>query len=227
MKTKFTKSFLLSVVVILSSCNKDEGNDDIPSMDDSELSIISILTTSKSAYEAADQERWVSITASEYEELAEKLEDVAKSGVSDAQYSNINLTFSPLGFTFVNDIGATIPANHYLFAFKYSSNSDVLEAQARVKISETNVNSGYSMFAFGLPAHPSGENFFVFKGTRPATQNESHLAIYSAKEIGYITGESNGKYFFNPGNASEIDQAGDASLGLVLTYQGLSSSVQY
>ncbi len=188
--------------------------------------ILALLDVSENAYRQAFVGDWVRITASEYDLLATRLQNINQSGAVDSLYSNTNLTFPGTQFTFVNDIGTTVPSGDYLFAFKYNCNSAVPAFEAEVKLSEDNITGSYRRVGQALPSHPAGENFFVLKGNAIKTEADAHLALYSRSAIGYTLGNSVGRYFFESGNRNVITNLGGAP-GLVLAFQGLSSDHQY
>ncbi|MEO9870880.1 DUF4493 domain-containing protein [Ekhidna sp.] len=189
--------------------------------------ILSILTTSKNAYIQALAGEWIRITSQEYSELMNGLQSVTQSGAIDSLYSNSNLTFPGTQFTFVNDIGTTVPSGNYLFAFKYSCNSNVNAFEAEVKLSESSITDQYQRVGQALPAHQAGENFFVLKGSSRRMNSNAHLALYSRSAIGYTLGNTVGRYYYASGNASNVPTLGNTTLGLVLAFQGLSSTNQY
>ena len=223
-----TKQFLMILVLgamtLFSSCSDDDGEmkDDLVGDDP----IPALLTNASLAYEALPENSWISITEAEYERLASELPSVVRSGANETYYSNENLTFPGTQFTFLNDIGATIPAGSYLFAFKYVSQSGVDARMDQVKISENGVNGTFNNIGGGLPGHAAGESFFVLKNNRTATSAEGLLALYSRDAIGYSLGNDVGNYYFTSGDASTMENQGGEA-GLVLSFQGLSSTDLY
>lgn len=203
--------------------------------EDTELIIVTIeinniddiyyfLSSSKTAYEDAAPNTWVEITADEYFDLKDNLEDVNESGSASDQNGG---TGFPLGvsslLTFANDNGITIPENNYLFAFTYRTSAGTNLDQARVKISSSAVDSNYEDLGDTLPSHDAGLNYFVIKANEVKSSAESYLAV-SGVYVGFYSDISTYQFRYSNANV-DLNNLPYTSYGLAL-YQGLSTSVK-
>lgn len=180
--------------------------------------IWSFLDDSRTSYESAAPGQWIKVTEAEYNDLANYLYDVTKSGATDAQY-NINdpIFYDSAYYTYANNNGATIPEEHYVFAFKYICDDNNL-TNTKVKLSTTSVSEGYSNLGGDVPSHDSGENYFVLKGNNTFTAEMSYLAV-GADRFGYYNGTSGFSFKYG---AFDVNELPYNWVGIAL-YQGLST----
>jgi len=173
------------------------------------------------AYENASEGDWVWITESEYNDLANYMFNINKSGASDDQLFNANpLQFFVGALTLANNNGLTIPKDDYFFAFKYYTQaSDV--TGCNVKLSETFLEGPFSNIGGVLPEHGSEFNHFVLKGVGNKVTAESYLGMYASLAPALKTDNSSTIYT-GSGNTSTLDNSID---GRVLLQQGLSTSL--
>jgi len=190
--------------------------------------IASFLSTSKADYIAAADGEWVIITEGEYSSLASKLNYVFRAGTTESEYTDSSISISESNtYNFVTSIvnSANMPANSFVFAFKYFAYTVSNEITSKVKLSSTSISDGYSDLANALPSHSGNqENIcFVLKGSNSMTNNEGYLAFYkgSNSAMGLLNKPGSQSYFGN----------GDVNSGLTLItstskplYQGLSTT---
>jgi hypothetical protein len=210
-KLSFT---ILLLVLVLFGCKKETKNTD---------KIIDILTTSRANYEAATLNTWIEISAAEYDKLASQLDNITRSGTSEADYTNntVSTETSEFGWTFAQNDGNTMPNGSYLIAIKINV-AEIINAGSKVKLSSTSVTTGFSDVGNALPSLPAGERFLLLKGGSSKTTNIGYLGLY--KTSGRIIGnniEGKGKYSFENGNSNA---PGDLYANLVFQYQGLSTT---
>ncbi|WP_435412822.1 hypothetical protein [Psychroserpens mesophilus] len=176
----------------------------------------------RTAYEDASPGDWVWITESEYNDLANNLASITKSGASDNQlFSNNSVQQVPGDKTYANANGNSMPVDHYFFAFKYYSWSSNA-ASNRVKLSETSSEESFSSVGEILPEHDDGFNHFVLKGANIKTNSEAYLGLYASLKLG-VKDDNSSSYNYGEGNTATLD---DWVLGKVLLQQGLSTSVK-
>jgi len=198
----------ISTVFILLGCNNDDG----PTVD----MIAQNLTASLSSYENASANEWVEISESEYNVLASQLSNVSISGCSDAVYNQFAGS-SQVHETIVNKTILTIPANNYLFAFKYRrfGGSSSETSPPRVKWSSHNA-SGFIDVGNGLPLIPNNENYFALKLSSNQATEDMYLGFYGNKGISTTnTGES----YHGDGDVNSVTALWNSTA----QYQGLST----
>ncbi|WP_040249148.1 hypothetical protein [Psychroserpens mesophilus] len=176
----------------------------------------------RTAYEDASPGDWVWITESEYNDLANNLASITKSGASDNQlFSSNSVQQVPGDKTYANANGNSMPVDHYFFAFKYYSWSSNA-ASNRVKLSETSSEESFSSVGEILPEHDDGFNHFVLKGANIKTNSEAYLGLYASLKLG-VKDDNSSSYNYGEGNTATLD---DWVLGKVLLQQGLSTSIK-
>ncbi|MBO6606899.1 cadherin repeat domain-containing protein [Psychroserpens sp.] len=185
--------------------------------------IAAFLNSSRSAYDNASVGEWIMVTESEYNDLANYLAQVTKSGATDNHIqSNANIEPNSGNALLANRNGHTIPEASYLFAFKYYSWANNA-SNTKVKVSEGDEFGIYNTIGSTLPQHNDEYNHFVLKGNATATSNEGHLAIFSSLSIGfkYITGT-----VYGWGDGGDTDTLTNGNINAVFLYQGLSTTLK-
>ncbi len=183
--------------------------------------IWAFLSASREEYEVAEDGDWVPIIESEYNDLANYLAEVTKSGATDAHFSSTASLVSFQAATVANDNGNTIPSGSYLFAFKnYSWANNA--GNSKVKISEGDAGGPYMNVGSTLPLHNDEYNFFVLKGAESSTSAEAYLGMYASVNPAYrnISGTS---YRWNNSDTDNLD---NSSIDQVFLYQGLSTTLK-
>lgn len=213
---KFNLLVIAFVALLTFSCSKDE--------EPAPITVESTLTTSKELYKNASDGDWVKVTETEYKELVDKLEEVSKVGNSDEMY-NSDDTPSSTGsnpYSFVNDNGATIPKDSYLFAVKfYSTNENA--SGTKVKVSSTSITEGYSDLGKTLPNHGKGHLHFVLKGSNNQTTNTGYMAMYENGSVIGLGNNDNSKYYEKSGDVLNFTDTSSNS-GYYYMFQGLSTT---
>ena len=107
--------------------------------------IMSFLSTSRSAYEAATNNSWIQITSEEYNSLALSLNQVFRSGTTEEEYNHSNTTQNSGGglYTITNSQQPPIPTGSIVFAFRYRTTTGGSISGNKVKLSNTSNNSGF------------------------------------------------------------------------------------
>ncbi|WP_460219762.1 cadherin repeat domain-containing protein [Psychroserpens sp. MEBiC05023] len=185
--------------------------------------IAAFLNSSLSDYDNANNGDWIMITESEYNDLANYLSQVTKSGATDNHIlSNANVQQNPGNVLLANRNGNTIPGSSYLFAFKYYSWANNVSG-TKVKISEGDEFGIYNPIGNTLPQHNDEYNHFVLKGNTTTTSNEAHLAIFSSLSVGFksINGTTYGW-----GDGGDTDMITNGNVNAVFLYQGLSTTLK-
>ncbi|MDH7447304.1 hypothetical protein [Aquimarina sp. 2201CG14-23] len=209
--------------------NTDDTNSD-DNTDPQKDRIEAVLTVSKSKYTNAVEGQWILITEAEYNLLATEIMEVSKSGVLESEYNEssniITTTSSPT--TLTNETThAIMPANSYLFAFKYYAIDASDQPGLKIKQSNTSNTEGYSDVGDPLPRHTASnqEVFFLLKGSNAPT-NSGYLAIFkpAGLTIGRKSTTDNNTYFFELGDTSNTSDK--TSTPLKLLYQGLSTTTK-
>ena len=177
------------------------------------------LSTSRSAYDAAPLGSWVLITESEYENLA-LLNEITRSGTSETEYNDPSTTSSTFaGFTVANRLGADMPVNSYLIAFKYHNLTDNAMGN-KVKVSSTSISSGYGTVGNPLPVNGIGDQYFVFKGVGIQTTGTGYLAMFENNSMGFKSVPGTG----TQEDLGDVDNLTNEINGYYLLFQGLSTT---
>lgn len=185
--------------------------------------IAAFLTGSLSAYNNATAGEWVKILQSEYNDLANNLFQVTKSGQFDDIFNN-SQTISTGGanYTVTNNNTPTMEEGSYLFAFRYYTSQNNTTG-SNVKISETSYQSNFETVGSNLPMHDSGYNYFVLKGSNSPTSATAYLGIYESNTIGFKSVSGSNSYFFESGDVTDLTNNGSNRRYL---YQGLSTTLK-
>lgn len=204
------------VALLTFSCSKDDGP--------APITIESTLTTSKQAYQNANDGEWVAITELEYKKLVSDLDNISKVGNSDEMYTSDDTPSSTGGnpYTFVNDNGATIPKNSYLFAVKfYSTNENA--SGTKVKVSSTSITEGYNDLGNVLPNHGKGHLHFVLKGSNNPTTNTGYMAMYENGSVIGLGNNDSSKYYEKSGDVLNFTNT-NVKTKMYYMFQGLSAT---
>lgn len=213
MKKSILIAVLAATTIFTTSCSKDD--------EPTPITIESTLTTSKQAYQNASDGNWVEVTKEEYGNLATTLNDVSKIATEDTDYltDDSKISSNNPSFTLANGNGVDIPANSYVFAFRFYSKSDNHEG-SKVKISSTDIKSGYSDLGGTLPTVDKGDHFFVLKGNNTKIDNKGYLAIFFNSSIGFNPNSK--RIVFSRGDNNTLTS--DYSNNSTFLYQGLSTT---
>ncbi len=187
--------------------------------------MVFFLEASRQAYlEAADGD-WILITEQEYNQLANRIAGVVKSGTDDTQYVLEGTTrYELFEATCGNYNSHTIPENHRLFAFKYFATEEDVEG-VNVKISLADVAPAYVSLPTVLPLHGSGNQFFVLKGGSDPAIRELRLGMYAAKGGLLVTdAQLDSQVLLARGNKEVLDEFPPQE-NAVVRYQGLSTEI--
>src|SRR5690554_5923473 len=190
--------------------------------------IASFLSTSKADYIAAADGEWVIVSEGEYNALASKLNHVSRAGTTENEYTNSSFPItesSSSGWVISNVTSANMPANSFVFAFKYHIYSGTNVSSSKVKQSSTSISDGYSDLGTALPLHAGNqENIcFVLKGSNSMTTNEGYLAFYKAEStvMGKLQQELGSQTYYHPG---DVNEGLTLTTGIQALYQGLSTT---
>jgi hypothetical protein len=182
--------------------------------------ISSFLNTSRTTYENAANGEWIKILQSEYNDLANYLTSITKSGQTDEPFQNTNIGFGGADYTVVNNNTPTMEEGSYLFAFKYYTHQNNT-MDCNVKISETSYQSNFTTIGSNLPTHDTGYNYFVLKGNNTPTSTTAYLGIYESNSIGFIETSNGTDYFYESGDVEDLTNDNNNRTYL---YQGLSTT---
>lgn len=234
-----TNSTITAIVEVEGNSVSETLNVAITLNDKDDLEFL--LSDSKADYVAASDGDWIQVTEEEYNDLALSLNDVSFLGTPNTEYDSYTSGLSGTHeFSSANYIGATIPAEDYVFAFKFylSNGSDIQKiskAKSEVSVSidaspvfkvkqSTNITSGYSVIGNDFPAMPAytGTVYYILKGNSTNYNAESFLAFYkpSGFEMGFVSGTG---YYYYAGGANTTSLGSNKFTG-TLFYQGLSTS---
>ncbi|WP_298758050.1 cadherin repeat domain-containing protein [uncultured Psychroserpens sp.] len=185
--------------------------------------IAAFLNNSRTAYDNAADGQWISITESEYNDLANYLAQVTKSGATDNHFSSTaNIEQNSGNSLLANRNGDTMPEGSYIFAFKHYSWANNVSG-SKVKLSQGDEFGTYESIGTSLPEHNAEYNHFVIKGNATATSTEAHLAIFANNSIGYksISGTTYGW-----GDGGDTNMITNGNINAVFLYQGLSTTMK-
>ena len=147
--------YTLAITVLLfsSACKDDEPT--LSNVDDLQLNISNILTTSKSIYDEANNGDWISITETEYNNLATELSSITRIGIPESSFKLNNATTHWSSQPHITALtGASVdkvPVGSLLFAFKFIRNGSFTSTGSRVKLSETSDTQGFENVGNALP----------------------------------------------------------------------------
>ncbi|MDG5492030.1 hypothetical protein [Psychroserpens sp. SPM9] len=185
--------------------------------------IAAFLNSSLTEYENANAGEWIMVTESEYNDLANYLSLVTKSGATNEHISNTaNIQQNSGNALLANRNGDTMPEGSYLFAFKYYSWANNVSG-TKVKVSEDDESGIYNTVGTTLPQHNDEYNHFVIKGNATATNNEGYLAIFSNLGIGFKSIEGT---IYGWGDGGDTDMITNGNINAVFLYQGLSTTLK-
>ncbi|NAS29765.1 hypothetical protein GTQ40_02170 [Flavobacteriaceae bacterium R38] len=150
--------------------------------------IAHFLNVSRSDYLKTPAGQWVKITENEYNILAESLNHVTKSGASDLDYDNETILTEPSAnnISIANNNGQVMPKESYVFAFKYFAYDDDTEGVRLLQSTTSSISHFYTALSAIIPAHGSGDNYFVLKGNNFRINGDiGHTGLYSLNRIGF------------------------------------------
>ncbi len=192
--------------------------------------IASFLTDSKDAYSSAANGDWIAITEEEYNFLATQLNQITKSGATDAHYALGPGIFSGSAWTRVNTTQPSMPAKSLLFAFKYRPNNGKGSGTV-VKLSTTSSTQGYMNIGTPFPNNDKGSArnlYYLLKGNNSPINATGYLAIYNPSggingansAVGDVSGQQTAN---KPGDSNDFSDATFRD-DWVFFYQGLSTT---
>ena len=185
--------------------------------------ISAFLNSSRNAYDNASNGEWVKVLQSEYNDLANNLSEITKSGQFDEIFnSNQNISTGGANYTVTNNNTPTMQEGSYLFAFRYYTGQNNT-SDTNVKISETSYQSNFETIGANLPTHDSGYNYFVLKGSNMPTSTTAYLGVYESNTIGYKSVSGSNSYFYESGDVTDLTNDGSNRRYL---YQGLSTTLK-
>ncbi|MBR9914561.1 MAG: cadherin repeat domain-containing protein [Algicola sp.] len=212
---------VITVTVDVSNGTETENRIIIISINNTD-DISSFLNNSRTAYINASIGEWISITQSEYNDLANYLSSVSKSGQTDNAFqSTSGINTGGANFTVSINNAPTLPEGSYLFAFRYYCNENNI-VDTNVKVSETSYQNNFETMGSNLPEHNAGFNYFVLKGNNAPTSTTAYLGIYESNTIGYKNTSGN-SYFYESGDAEDLT---NDSTNRAYLYQGLSTTIK-
>ncbi len=215
LKKHLTGLCIMAIVLTNYSCSND---DDSPT-----VTIESVLSTSKVAYQNANSGDRTQIMQSEYDLLATVLNKVSMIGTKEYQYNFEPRSFRQSEQTLANNNGINIPTDSYVFAFKYHTIRTQVPSII-IKQSSINVTEGYSDLGNPTPEHSGGGNvYFVIKGNDSKIASEGFLAIYMGEgnAPGYRIEITESMNVSNGGNVNSLNNQPNNWLYL---YQGLNTT---
>ncbi|WP_117880963.1 cadherin repeat domain-containing protein [Aureibaculum luteum] len=207
-----------------------------------------LLSTSKNTYKNASDGNWVAITAAEYNNLEDKLNEVSRAGASEAEFNSTTASEEGGSSSFTvskNNSGqfisksvspsktatTTIPNGGYLIAFKYEVNPyGGAITDAKVKQSSTSNYSGFANIGGSLPSHTSTDAetfYFVLKGSTTATTAVGHMAFYKSSSNSTLFKRISRTSYYYSGSDSNILGSGafdGGGTGIVWLQQGLCTT---
>lgn len=184
--------------------------------------IAAFLNSSRAAYDNAANGEWIKVLQSEYNDLANYLSNVSKSGQTDNVFQgNSTIGTGGANYTVSTNNGPTMSEGSYLYAFRYYTHQNNT-VDTNVKISESSFQNNLETVGTNLPTHDSGYNYFVLKGSNTPTSVTAYLGIYESNTIGYRT-SSGDTYYYQSGDAEDLTNDNDNRAYL---YQGLSTTLK-
>lgn len=185
--------------------------------------IVAFLNASRDAYLAAQPGQWVKIMAFEYNDMANNMKNITRSGQTEGNYNFSGTLFSSSPDRSISQNNSPrLNSGEYLFAFKFNSTENGVQ-DARVKLSETAYTNGFNDVGSSLPFIEDGDNYYVLRSNDSFVQNQGYLAIYSSGTLGYksVSGSS---YYSASGNSNMISSLSISDQAYM--YQGLSTNVK-
>ena len=154
--------------------------------------IITNLTTSLSAYNAANIDDWVAITVTEYNNLNTNVTTTTKVGIDDsylstATGSGLTNTNTALVANSATAKSLAIPANNYLYAFavKWSTSEPGINMAVFTNTNSSSA-SGFNQVGSLLPTISSvGISYFVRKSPSATNGSSGLLGFFSGTKMDY------------------------------------------
>jgi len=153
-----------------------------------------LLATSLTDYNNAANGDWIEITETEYNNLADNLNQVTTAGLKESLFEQDLTSLSPgaNGYTVSakndTDTELMLANNEFVFAFKYVNKAGVANrTNDQVKISSnSDISLGYSNLGTALPSHSgNGVTYFILKGNTTKNTAEGFINFYSSNSMGY------------------------------------------
>lgn len=149
------------------------------------------LSTSQSAYDAASDGDWITVTEAEYNALATGLSAVTRSGMPEASFLLSNTSSFWSSNPHVTALAGTsvdkVPSGSYLFAFKFIRYESNTSTGSRVKLSETSETDGFENIGTALPDASGSESsihYYVLKGNSTATTaTNSYVGFFCNSKV--------------------------------------------
>lgn len=147
--------------------------------------------SSCAAYDAAYQDYWVSITSTEYAQLASTVASASKYVASDGFMSQTPFSTYGTGFSATQGSSqSTVPANTYIYAFQYKpggSATSIYTTGLKLKMSSS-LTGSYSDIGPTMPSSSNSSSYvnYYFVLKRPSIGSTGG----SAKYIGFYDGGS-------------------------------------
>ncbi|WP_350285740.1 cadherin repeat domain-containing protein [uncultured Croceitalea sp.] len=188
--------------------------------------ILFYLNDAKQAYENANQNEWVEISAADYASLRDNLYQVSVNFAASEDYNTPDSEFQFVGNRTIEN-GERFPNNEYVFAIKYGSlGVDVING-AKIKINNSENCGSYTNLGTTLPIHEPGLRHFVLKqNTVLMNGNERALTIYSPAAIAIAPGTSYSSYYSASGDQNQITCATSSLRSGVALFTSLGTSVK-
>ena len=222
------------VTGIVTATNGTESEDFVITVNIlDEDDIASFLTVSLASYQAANNGEWIEVTEEEFDDIANNLLEISYVGTPNGDYGSItflnlpNQTYTYLSNRTIANRTPTMPANEYLFAFRYISGTSSAN-NANVKVSLESNSTGFDTVGTPLPTHGENEVFFVLKGSEVQFSEPAYIGMFSEGRIGYNSENSTpGSCYIRSGDRSTLADSNGAEILLKLAaYQGLSTPLK-
>lgn len=192
--------------------------------------IIEFLTTSKEDYKTLADNQWLEVTEAEYSALATGLKSVTVGALKDDYFTSTTSFTSNYTQSFITASDNSIivndmPANSYVFAFKFISSGNS-NSGLKLKVSEVAPNKSLKDYGNSVSISNSNANkvhYFVMKSTSKLTA-KGYSAIYTgtAGIKGRVTGKAV-RYYYSGDIPTSSNMQGPTSNN-VPSYQTLSTT---
>lgn len=195
--------------------------------------IASFLTVSLASYQAANPGEWIEVTEEEFDDIANNLLEISYVGTPNGAYGSItfltlpNQTYRYLFDRTIANQTPPMPANEYLFAFRYISGT-ASSNNTKVKVSLESNTAGFETVGTPLPTHGENEVFFVLKGSEVQFSDPAYIGMFSEGRMGYnLENSTQGNCYIRIGDVSTIADSNSAEvLTKLVAYQGLSTPLK-
>jgi hypothetical protein len=194
---------LFGVTIAVSSCKKKDS--DGPQED----KIRASLGVSKTAYDNATANNWVSVTETEYNNLLVIVSGSAKYGAPEIFMNTTPATGWSASYTIAgNNNVAKVPASNYIIGWSVkTANSSSTAAGSKLKVSTTQT-SGYIDYGGPLPSTgtlaATTRVYFVLKNPGNKTPAApAYTGVYNGSNyfLANINGASHGPEYYKSGDS--------------------------